>query len=141
MQYYIKTEADGFVSEAPLTEAKDGYTAVEIPVTSKEYFLRYFNKYRVVDGNVQAPANLPSLDIDSLQNIVNQQATQIEAQSKNIDGALATIKQLQDLAQTENQQQLETQKTIKQLQDLSMTLNKQNLELQGKIEALTPAKQ
>lgn len=147
MNYWIKTNTDGLVSEAPLTEAKDGYTEVDVPVTSAQYFTRYWQAYRYDGSKLLAPANLPNLDIDALRTVVDQQQKQIETQSDTIGNltndlksATGTIKQLQQLTQTENTQQLTTQATIKQLQQLAVSLNQQTLTLQQKIDALTPSK-
>ena len=72
MTYYVKLDTDGWVTGTPATEqaTDSSLTAINIPVTSIQYFLRYPTKYRVVNGELRAPANLPDLDIDSLKSIV-----------------------------------------------------------------------
>ena len=79
MIYYVKLDAEGWVTGTPATEqATDkSLTAVDIPATSIQYFLRYPTKYRIVNGELRAPANLPDLDIDSLKSIVDKQASQL----------------------------------------------------------------
>uniref|UniRef100_UPI00403F841D hypothetical protein n=1 Tax=Lentilactobacillus hilgardii TaxID=1588 RepID=UPI00403F841D len=71
MIYYVTLDTDGWITNTPATEqaADNSLTAVDIPVTSIQYFLRYPTKYRVVNGELKAPANLPNLDIDSLKSI------------------------------------------------------------------------
>lgn len=40
MQYWIKTNADGMLTEEPLTAAKNDYAKVDVPATSTPYFTR-----------------------------------------------------------------------------------------------------
>ncbi|WP_268914132.1 hypothetical protein [Lentilactobacillus sp. SPB1-3] len=93
MEYYITKDDKGFVNVLPELEPKDGYTKVEVAETDKEYFLRYYDKYRVDDDNrLQAPGNLPDISIDTLLNAINQQQTQIET----VNGQITSYKELLD---------------------------------------------
>lgn len=108
--YYVKTDKDGFITDAPALDAADGLTAVTCGATTKDYLLKYYTKYRVDNGNLVAPGNLPDMSIEALQNIINQQGSQL-------DTALATIKTLQAMAGTLTTQQTQLNTTLTKAND------------------------
>lgn len=147
MTYYVTLDTDGWVTGTPVTEqaADNSLTAVNIPVTSIQYFLRYPTKYRVVNGELQAPANLPDMDIDSLKSIVDQQATQlstaldtINQQNDLIKASNATIKSLQATAGSLGGQLAQSSVTISKLQAALGTVGGSVAQLEAQVKALTP---
>ena len=148
MNYYVKLDTDGWVTGTPATEqATDkSLTAVNIPVTSIQYFLRYPTKYRVVNGELRAPANLPDLDIDSLKSIVDKQANQlstaldtINKQNDLIKAADATIKNLQATAGALGGQLAQSSVTISKLQTALGTVGGSVAQVEAQVKALKPA--
>ena len=147
MIYYVTLDTDGWVTGTPATEqaTDSSLTAVNIPVTSIQYFLRYPTKYRVVNGELRAPANLPDLDIDSLKSIVDQQASQlstaldtISKQNDLINAANATIKSLQAIAGALGGQLAQSSVTISKLQASLGTIGGSVAQLEERVKALTP---
>jgi len=96
MTYFVTLDTDGWITGTPATEqaTDSSLTAVDIPVTSIQYFLRYPTKYRVVNGELQAPANLPNLDIDALRAIIDTQGQQIDSQATQITKQTANVDKL-----------------------------------------------
>lgn len=148
MTYYVKLDTDGWVTGTPATEqaTDSSLTAVNIPVTSIQYFLRYPTKYRVVNGELQAPANLPDLDIDSLKSIVDQQANQlstalntINKQNDLINASNATIQSLQETAGALGGQLAQSSVTISKLQTALGTIGGSVAQLEAQVKALKPA--
>lgn len=148
MTYYVKLDTDGWITGTPATEqaTDSSLTAVNIPVTSIQYFLRYPTKYRVVNGELQAPANLPDLDIDSLKAIVDQQANQlstaldtINKQNDLINAADATIKNLQATAGSLGGQLAQSSVMISKLQTALGTVGGSVAQLEERVKALKPA--
>ena len=148
MTYYVKLDTDGWVTGTPATEqaTDSSLTAVNIPVTSIQYFLRYPTKYRVVNGELQAPANLPDLDIDSLKSIVDKQANQlstaldtINKQNDLIKAANATIQSLQATAGALGGQLAQSSITISNLQTALGTIGGSIAQLESQVKALKPA--
>ena len=148
MTYYVKLDTDGWVTGTPATEqaTDSNLTAINIPVTSIQYFLRYPTKYRVVNGELRAPANLPDLDIDSLKSIVDKQANQlstaldtINKQNDLIKAADATIKSLQATAGALGGQLAQSSLTISNLQTALGAVGGSVAQLEERVKALTPA--
>ena len=148
MTYYVTLDTDGWVTGTPVTEqaTDNSLTAVDIPVTSIQYFLRYPTKYRVVNGELRAPANLPDLDIDSLKSIVDRQANQlstaldtISKQSDLIKAADATIKSLQATAGALGGQLAQSSVTVTKLQAALGTIGGSIAQLEAQVTALKPA--
>ena len=145
MTYYVKLDTDGWITGTPATEqaTDSSLTAVDIPVTSIQYFLRYPTKYRVVSGELQAPANLPDLSIDSLKSIIDQQAGQlstaldtINKQNDLIKAANATIQSLQATAGTLGGQLAQSSVTVTKLQTALGTVGGSVAQLEAQVKAL-----
>lgn len=148
MKYYVTLDADGWVTGTPATEqaTDSSLTAVNIPVTSIQYFLRYPTKYRVVNGELKAPANLPDLDIDSLKSIVDKQASQlntaldtINKQNDLIKASNATIQSLQATAGALGGQLAQSSVTTSKLQTALGTVGGSVAQLEERVKALKPA--
>lgn len=98
--YYVKSDSDNQFPDketTPVLESADGLRAVNIPTTSLQYFLRYWWMYAFKGDDSQevtAPGNLPNLDIDYLQGLIDQQDEQIEQQTKNIESLQTENKSL-----------------------------------------------
>lgn len=80
--YYVKPDSDNEFPDkdtVPALESAEGLVAVDIPATSVQYFTRYWWMYRLMENSrVEAPGNLPSLDIDYLKGLVDEQTETIE---------------------------------------------------------------
>ncbi|ARW22448.1 hypothetical protein [Levilactobacillus brevis] len=98
--YYVKPDSDNQFPDkdtTPVLEPADGLRTVNIPTTSVQYFLRYWWMYAFKgDGSqeLKAPGNLPPLDNDYLQELIDQQGKQIEQQAKNIESLKTENKSL-----------------------------------------------
>lgn len=148
MNYYVTLDTDGWITGTPATKqtTDKSLTAISIPVTSIQYFLRYPTKYRVVNGELQAPANLPDLDIDSLKSIVDKQANQlstaldtINKQNDLIKSANVTIQSLQTTAGALGGQLAQSSLTINNLQTALGTIGGSIAQLERQVKALKPA--
>ncbi|WP_282804009.1 hypothetical protein [Secundilactobacillus kimchicus] len=131
MNYYVKPDSklnNEFPDKgtAPALEPADGLQEVDVPATSVQYFTRYWWQYRLLgNGRVQAPGNLPNLDIDYLQGIVDQQADKLDQALSIVDSQAATIKQLQDMAVESAKARAADATTIKQLKEMAVAMTKQ----------------
>ena len=80
--YYVKPDSNNEFPDKdtiPVLKQMSGLQAVDVPLTSVQYFTRYWWMYRLLDnGRVEAPGNLPSLDIDYLTGLVDKQSETIE---------------------------------------------------------------
>lgn len=143
--YYVKTDSDNQFPDkdtVPVLEPADGLRAVNIPTTSVQYFTRYWWMYAFKSDDSQEvtpPGNLPNLDIDYLQGLIDQQGNQLE-------GALKTNNDLKKLASdlTLQQAQLnqsvnESKETIKSLQTLAGQLTLTVTQLQVSQPTVAPA--
>lgn len=97
MIYYVKLDSNNEFPDkdtVPALEPAEGLVAVDIPKMNKsaQYFTLYWWMYRLLDnGRVEAPGNLPSLENDYLEKL-------IEEQDKTIEEQKATIESLKDIA-------------------------------------------
>lgn len=136
--YYVKPDSDNMFPDkdtTPVLEQADGLRAVNIPTTSVQYFLRYWSHYAFKGDNSQevtAPGNLPNLDIDYLQGLIDQQGEQAEKQAKTIED-LQTALGSATKAQVEAQQQFVT--TQEQFQKQFGSLSQQIVAVQKQIAA------
>ncbi|WP_369707369.1 hypothetical protein AB8Z00_04960 [Levilactobacillus brevis] len=136
--YYVKPDSDNKFPDkdtTPVLEPADDLRAVNIPTTSIQYFLRYWWMYAFKgDGSqeVTAPGNLPNLDIDYLQGLIDKQDDQINQQTTTIKG-LQTALGSATKAQVEAQQQFVT--TQEQFQKQFVSLSQQIVAVQKQIAA------
>ena len=138
--YYVKTDSDNKFPDkdtTPVLEPADGLRAANIPTTSIQYFTRYWWMYAFKSNDSQevtAPGNLPNLDIDYLQGLIDQQGDQINQQTMTIKG-LQTALGSATKAQVESQQQFVT--TQEQFQKQFVSLSQQIVAVQKQIAAKT----
>jgi len=98
--YYVKPDSDNQFPEKdtmPVLEPADGLRTVNIPTTSVQYFTRYWWMYAFKDDSSQdlkAPGNLPPLDNDYLQELIDQQKKQIDQQTTDIQSLQKANKDL-----------------------------------------------
>ncbi|MGJ3977651.1 hypothetical protein [Levilactobacillus brevis] len=98
--YYVKPDSDNQFPDkdtTPMLDPADGLRAVNIPTTSVQYFTRYWWMYAFKDDNSQklkAPGNLPPLDNDYLQELIDQQKKQIDQQTTDIQSLQKANKDL-----------------------------------------------
>ncbi|MCZ2118647.1 hypothetical protein [Levilactobacillus brevis] len=98
--YYVKPDSDNKFPEKdtmPVLEPADGLRTVNIPTTSVQYFTRYWWMYAFKDDSSQelkAPGNLPPLDNDYLQELIDQQKKQIDQQTTDIQSLQKANKDL-----------------------------------------------
>ncbi|WP_367370593.1 hypothetical protein [Levilactobacillus brevis] len=131
--YYVKPDSDNKFPDkdtAPVLESADGLRAVNIPTTSVQYFLRYWWMYAFKSDDSQevtAPGNLPNLDIDYLQGLIDQEGETIQGLQTALGSATK--------AQVEAQQQFVT--TQEQFQKQFVSLSQQIVAVQKQIAAKT----
>jgi len=131
--YYVKPDSDNQFPDkdtAPVLESADGLRAVNIPTTSIQYFTRYWWMYAFKSDDSQEvtpPGNLPNLDIDYLQGLIDQQGETIQG----LQTALVSATK----AQVEAQQQFVT--TQEQFQKQFVSLSQQIVAVQKQIAAKT----
>jgi len=89
---YVTTDDIGFITDFKLTDA-GGYQAVTVPLAWIDSFMKYPTKFRVVNGVLNAPGNLPSISMDELKQ-------DLDKANNTITNQQATINQLQQLAGT-----------------------------------------
>ena len=134
--YYVKPDSDNKFPDkdtVPFLEQADGLRAVNIPTTSIQYFTRYWWMYAFKGDSSQevtAPGNLPNLNIDYLQGLIDQQGEQAEKRDKTIEG-LQTALGSATKAQVEAQQQFVT--TQEQFQKQFVALSQQIVAVQKQI--------
>ncbi|MBT9670837.1 hypothetical protein GPK34_02135 [Secundilactobacillus kimchicus] len=139
MKYYIKPDSklnNEFPDKdtVPALEPADGLQEVDVPATSVQYFTRYWWQYRLLgNGHLQAPGNLPNLDIDYLKDIVDQQANRLDqtfSNATNLQQVLGNATR----AQTEAQQRFTQQS--QQFQEQFGSLTQQMVKLQQTVTEL-----
>lgn len=129
--YYVKPDSDNKFPDkdtTPVLEPADGLRTVNIPTTSVQYFLRYWWMYAFKgDGSqeVTAPGNLPNLDIDYLQGLIDKEGETIQGLQTALGNATK--------AQVEAQQQFVT--TQEQFQKQFVSLSQQIVAVQKQIAA------
>ncbi|ARW50540.1 hypothetical protein [Levilactobacillus brevis] len=129
--YYVKPDSDNKFPDkdtTPVLEPADGLRTVNIPTTSVQYFLRYWWMYAFKgDGSqeVTAPGNLPNLDIDYLQGLIDKEGETIQGLQTALGSATK--------AQVEAQQQFVT--TQEQFQKQFVSLSQQIVAVQKQIAA------
>lgn len=134
--YYVKPDSNNQFPDkdiAPALEPADGLRPVNIPTTSIQYFTRYWWMYAFKSDDSQevtAPGNLPNLDIDYLQGLIDQQGEQAEKRDKTIEG-LQTALGSATKAQVEAQQQFVT--TQEQFQKQFGSLSQQIVAVQKQL--------
>ncbi|ULH75564.1 hypothetical protein [Levilactobacillus brevis] len=98
--YYVKPDSNNKFPDkdtAPVLEPADGLRAVNIPTTSIQYFTRYWWMYAFKSDDSQEvtpPGNLPPLDNDYLQELIDQQKKQIDQQTTDIQSLQKANKDL-----------------------------------------------
>lgn len=136
--YYVKADSDNKFPDkdtTPALDPADGLRAVNIPTTSIQYFTRYWWMYafkRDDSQEVTAPGNLPNLDIDYLQGLIDQQGEQAKKRDKTIEGLQMALGSATK-AQVEAQQQFVT--TQEQFQKQFVSLSQQIVAVQKQIAA------
>ncbi|WP_435633934.1 hypothetical protein [Levilactobacillus brevis] len=131
--YYVKPDSDNQFPDkntAPVLESADGLRAVNIPTTSIQYFTRYWWMYAFKSNDSQevtAPGNLPNLDIDYLQGLIDKEGETIQGLQTALGSATK--------AQVEAQQQFVT--TQEQFQEQFVSLSQQIVAVQKQIAAKT----
>ncbi|MGI1749779.1 hypothetical protein ACRPNP_06130 [Levilactobacillus brevis] len=131
--YYVKPDTDNKFPDkdtTPVLEPADGLRAVDIPTTSVQYFTRYWWMYAFKSDDSQevtAPGNLPNLDIDYLQGLIDKEGETIQGLQTALGSATK--------AQVEAQQQFVT--TQEQFQKQFVSLSQQIVAVQKQIAAKT----
>jgi len=127
--YYVKPDTDNQFPDkdtTPALEQADGLRAVNIPTTSIQYFTRYWWMYAFKGDDSQEvtpPGNLPNLDIDYLQGLIDKESETIQGLQTALGSATK--------AQVEAQQQFVT--TQEQFQKQFVSLSQQIVAVQKQI--------
>lgn len=127
--YYVKPDSDNKFPDkdtTPVLEPADDLRAVNIPTTSVQYFTRYWWMYAFKSDDSQevtAPGNLPNLDIDYLQGLIDKEGETIQGLQTALGSATK--------AQVEAQQQFVT--TQEQFQKQFGSLSQQIVAVQKQL--------
>lgn len=127
--YYVKPDSDNQFPDkdtTPVLDPADGLRAVNIPTTSIQYFTRYWWMYAFKSDDSQevtAPGNLPNLDIDYLQGLIDKEGETIQGLQTALGSATK--------AQVEAQQQFVT--TQEQFQKQFGSLSQQIVAVQKQL--------
>jgi len=127
--YYVKPDSDNQFPDkdtTPVLEPADGLRAVNIPTTSIQYFTRYWWMYAFKGDDSQEvtpPGNLPNLDIDYLQGLIDKESETIQGLQTALGSATK--------AQVEAQQQFVT--TQEQFQKQFGSLSQQIVAVQKQL--------
>jgi len=127
--YYVKPDSDNKFPDkdtTPVLEPADSLRTVNIPTTSIQYFTRYWWMYAFKSDDSQevtAPGNLPNLDIDYLQGLIDKESETIQGLQTALGSATK--------AQVEAQQQFVT--TQEQFQKQFGSLSQQIVAVQKQL--------
>lgn len=134
---FIKFDKDGFLSEAPLLDKTDGYTAIQVGDITEEYIVRYWSKYRYVDGNLMAPGNLPDLNTDTLITLIQRQSEQIATQGEQLAAYKDTLDKTTQAAAKLGSTQAQLQVTIDKANEAMAKIGGQVAKLQVTAQTTT----
>ena len=84
MQFYIKYDDNGYLTDTPATVKSDGLTPVFVQDNWILSFLKYPDKFRYNGSSLEAPGNLPTQD-------TNQVLSQLSASSTKHDADIQAL--------------------------------------------------
>lgn len=75
MQFYIKYDKNGYLTDTPSTTNADGLTPVYVQDNWVLPLLNYPDKFRYNGSSIEAPGNLPKQDTNELLNKLTADST------------------------------------------------------------------
>jgi len=114
---YVAVDEQDFIVDFKLVPA-EGYQVITIPLPWIESVMKYPTKFRVMDGVLKSPGNLPSISTDELK-------TQLDTANQTIEEQKSTITQLQTLSGKLVGQQVVLDATISELKQVAGQLTGQ----------------
>ena len=75
MQFYIKYDKNGYLTDTPSTTNADGLTPVYVQDNWVLSLLSYPDKFRYNGSSIEAPGNLPKQDTNELLNKLTSDST------------------------------------------------------------------
>jgi len=114
---YVVVDDQGFITDFKLTAAEN-YQEVTIPLAWTDAVVKYPTKFRVVDGTLKSPGNLPTVSTEDLKK-------QLDSANQIIADQNSTIAQLKALSGKLVGQQAELDATTTQLKTIAGQLTGQ----------------
>ena len=91
MQFYIKYDENGYLTDTPSTTNADGLTPVYVQDNWVLSILNYPDKFRYNGSSIEAPGNLPKQDTNELLNKLTADSTEHNADIQSLTQQLLTL--------------------------------------------------
>ncbi len=91
MQFYIKYDKNGYLTDTPSTTNADGLTPVYVQDNWVLSLLSYPDKFRYNGSSIEAPGNLPKQDTNELLNKLTADSTKRDADIQTLTKQLFTL--------------------------------------------------
>ena len=91
MQFYIKYDKNGYLTDTPSTTNTDGLTPVYVQDNWVLSLLSYPDKFRYNGSSIEAPGNLPKQDTNELLNKLTADSTKHDADLQTLVHQLSAL--------------------------------------------------
>ena len=91
MQFYIKYDQNGYLTDTPSTTNADGLTPVFIQDNWVLSILNYPDKFRYNGSSIEAPGNLPKQDTNELLNKLTANSTEHDVDIQSLVNQLSAL--------------------------------------------------
>lgn len=91
MQFYIKYDNNGYLTDTPSTISADGLTPVYVQDNWVLSLLNYPDKFRYNGSSIEAPGNLPKQDTNELLNKLTADTTKHDTDIQSLASQLSTL--------------------------------------------------
>lgn len=91
MQFYIKYDNNGYLTDTPSTTNADGLTPVYVQDNWVLALLSYPDKFRYNGSSIEAPGNLPKQDTNELLNELTADSTEHDTNIQSLSSQLSTL--------------------------------------------------
>lgn len=91
MQFYIKYDNNGYLTDTPSTTNADGLTPVYVQDNWVLALLSYPDKFRYNGSSIEAPGNLPKQDTNELLNKLTADSTEHDTDIQSLADQLSAL--------------------------------------------------
>lgn len=91
MQFYIKYDNNGYLTDTPSTTNADGLTPVYVQDNWVLALLSYPDKFRYNGSSIEAPGNLPKQDTNELLNELTADSTEHDTNIQSLSNQLLVL--------------------------------------------------
>ena len=91
MQFYIKYDQNGYLTDTPSTTNADGLTPVFIQDNWVLSILNYPDKFRYNGSSIEAPGNLPKQDTNELLSKLTADSTEHDVDIQSLVNQLSAL--------------------------------------------------